>query len=210
MGPGRITTALFCVIAVALCPGLAGCSKKDGEPSGQSAEPTAAPQEQPATEPARLPSPDETSATNGMTSISDNLKFFSAAEIAPTTPATKDLDSVIRPVLTELFGGAKLVVETGREGDDPLRKDTLNTMTYVVRRLLDTPAGDELHAALKAARFSVSPRYGAKPVHGRTTVLMSFFKTTAVGRYSLGIRLDLIQQTIHVENFELGSKYDRL
>jgi len=40
--------------------------------------------------------------------------------------------------------------------------------------------------------------------------MMSLFESTNVGHYSLGIRLDLNKQTMLVESFQLGSKYDRL
>jgi hypothetical protein len=83
-------------------------------------------------------------------------------------------------------------------------------LRYVVRRLFDVKEGDALHAAFRGSQFSLSPRYGAKPQHGRTAVLMSFFKRVGPRAYSLGIRMDVEKQTIEVTSFELGTKYDRL
>jgi hypothetical protein len=200
-------------VALVVCIGLAGCSDtKDQEqppPPSSGARPPAgqaAIQQDQAEPPTAQREP---LSAEGMTNISDNPRFFTAAEITPASDPTGDLDSVIRPVLIELFGGAKLTAETPGNAANTSREDLLHSMTYVVRRLLDVPAGDELHAALCAVRFSPSPRYGSSPQHGRNKVLMSFFKITAKRRYSLGISLDLVEQTIHIESFALDSEYDR-
>jgi len=209
-------TLWFCASVLAITLMAAGCSDtkdKDSPASG----PTSA-----AREPTREASPvsrgaaAETgsaggpSAPQGMTSISDNPAFFTVEEITPAGEDTRNLDRLFRPVLNDLFEGVKLVAETGRETDNPLRKEVLGTMTYVVRRLLAGADADELHAKLLAAGFHATPRYGARPVHGRTFVLMSLSKSTSGKGYSLGVRVDLGKQTIQVESFELSSKYDRL
>lgn len=147
----------------------------------------------------------------GMTSISDNPQYFSMDEKSPASIPVKDLDRLIRPVLVKLFGGAKLI----EEADNPVTQRDgeviLNSMKYSVRRLLDGPAGDELHQALKKdAHFSSTPRLGSKPVHGRKQVAMSLSKSTSRGGYSLVISLDLINQFIEIRSYKLGSKYDRL
>jgi hypothetical protein len=209
-------TLWFWTVVLTMTLVAAGCSDtKDKDSPGSG--PTSA-----AREPTREESPagrgaaaetgsaGGTSTPEGMTSISDNPAFFTVEEITPASDNTRNLDRLFRPVLNDLFEGVKLVAETGRETDNPLRKEVLGTMTYVVRRLLASADADELHAKLLAAGFHATPRYGARPVHGRAFVLMSLSKSTSMGSYSLGIRLDLSQQTIQVESFELGSRYDRL
>jgi len=175
-----------------------GCSKKKSgtTPASEEQQTKAGPEKAPAAE--------------AIQHISDNPRFFQATDQAPSSEAGRDLDSAIRPVLTKLFGGAKLVAEGGKDTTDAGREDILNSMTYVVRRLLDKKDGDDLHQALLAANFSKSPRYGAKPQHGHTKVLFSLFKRVKARPYSLGIQLDLTNQSIQVKSFQLGSKYDRL
>ncbi len=141
--------------------------------------------------------------------ISDNPNFFAVPEKSLTAPAVEDLDGLIRPVLVKTFGGAKLA-----EAKDAPEKRLdgeviLTTMTYVVRRLLDGPAGDELHRALMAAGFARSPRIGAKPVHSRKAVVMSFHKTTSRAGYSLVIKVDLVQQKIEIQSYK-PSRSDRM
>jgi len=113
-------------------------------------------------------------------------------------------------VFTKLFGAAKLVSETDPDPNRSGRDDVISCMTYVVRRILSHQDCDDLHTVLVAAHFSRSPRYGAKPVHGTSFIMMSLFESTNISHYSLGIYLDLKNQTIRIDSYQLGSKYDRL
>ncbi len=142
--------------------------------------------------------------------ISDNRDFFSKKEIIPKTPAAKDLDSVIKPILKNLFDDARIVT-VNLDLRNPTPEDTvLDSLHYSVRRLLDIPAGDELYKELLANKFSPSPRLGSKPQHGKTCVYISVFKRTSKGQYSLIFILDTLKQSITVESFKLGTKYDQL
>lgn len=151
----------------------------------------------------------QAAASTSPMDISDNPNFFTSAEKHSTSPAVKDLDGLIRLVLVKTFGGAKLV-EVRDTPEKRLDGEViLTTMTYVVRRLLDGPAGDELHRALMAAGFARSPRIGAKPSHSRKAVVMSFHKTTSRAGYSLVFKLDLIQQKMEIQSYKL-SRSDRM
>jgi hypothetical protein len=140
--------------------------------------------------------------------ISDNPAFFSAQEIESQSPAVKHLDSLIRPSLVELFGGAKLIGEKGTE----TRVDgevILNTLYYSVRRYADEKDGTDLHAALCARHFTPSVRLGAKPTITHRFIAMSFTLSTSEGSYSIVLQIDLTDQSCKVESYQLGSKYDR-
>ena len=206
-----------------LCAGIlfitliaAGCSSKKqkqevvSDANKQSVEPS----KEPTFSAARSdkPAPKGLFPVEGMTDISDNPGYFTAKEIQPTADAVRDLDNLFRPVFVKLFGAAKLVAEGGLDPNRPAGDVLLNSMTYVVRRILTHEEGDELHKTLVAQGFTRSPRYGAKPVHSRSGgfVMMSLFESTNAGHYSLGIRIDINKQTILIESFQLGSKYDRL
>lgn len=147
----------------------------------------------------------------GMTDISDNPVFFTAQDLTPGPGVPQDLDQLIRPVLKQLFKDAKLVEDIGEQ---PLRRDgevEENKLVYVVRRLLDSLDGDQLHRELHdKKKWAASPRLGSKPTHSRTQVLMSFQKTTRLRGYSLVIKVDFSKQRIEVISYRLGSKYDRL
>jgi len=196
---GKVALLVFCSIYLPAILIAGGCSKKEPgkTPLSEEQQSEAGSQQAP-------------SAEDTIQHISDNPRFFQVTDQAASAEAARDLDSVIRPVLSKLLGGAKLVAESGKDTTTLGREDVLNSMTYVVRRLLDKKGGDDLHQALLAAHFTKSPRYGAKPQHGRTKVLMSLFKTIETRPYSLGVQLDLTSQSIRVDSFQLGSKYDRL
>jgi hypothetical protein len=143
-------------------------------------------------------------------SISDNPAFFSATTISPKAPEVKDLDNLLRPVLTKLFGEVKLVEESKAPQTKPDGEVVENRMVYVVRLLLTPEEGDNLHLALKGVGFVSSPRLGSKPTHSRTMVLMSLMKSTSLRGYSLVINVDAGRQRIEIESYKLGSKYDRM
>jgi hypothetical protein len=223
----KITKAEICAVLL-LCAGVltvtltaVGCSskKQKDKSSVDTAQQSAASSEEPTVEktPGQVsrstkPAPKGLFPVEGMTDISDNPGYFTAKDISPTADAMRDLDGVVRPILTKLFGAAKLVAEGGPDPNIPDRADVLNSITYVVRQILSHQECDNMHAAFTAAHFSRSPRYGAKPVHSHSGgfVLMSLFTHVNMRAYSLGIRIDLNTQTIRIDSYQLGSKYDRL
>lgn len=142
--------------------------------------------------------------------ISDNPGFATAVAVTPTSPSGQRLDRLLRPALTQVFGDVRL---TKHEDQLPPQRDgevVLDRLRYVPRKLMDGPAGTELHAALRAAHFVPTPRVGNKPVITRRYVRMSVSKSAEGGGFSLEIAFDLTTQVITVESFRLGSKLDRL
>lgn len=188
---------LFVLVMIAAL--TAACGKKDEGPAqGQTGfpEPTASA---------------PVAGQAGVASISDNPRFFTQQDLLPASDPVKDLDRLIRPILVKIFGGAKLTEQSDTPITELDGEVILNSMKYTVRRLLDGPAGDELHQALKEdGHFSRTPCLGAKPVHGSKMVLMSFSKSTSLGGYSLVLGVDLVEQVIIIKSYKLGSKYDRL
>jgi hypothetical protein len=218
----KIAKTKICTVLL-LCAGIftvtltvAGCSgkkqKKDSaaDANQQSVEPSREPTF--GTVRSDKPAPKGLFLVEGMTDISDNPGYFTAKDIPPAADAVRDLNGVIRPILTKLFGATKFVAEGGLDPNRPGGDVILNSMTYVVRRTLAHDDCDQLHAAFTSAHFTTSPRYGSKPVHSTSGgfVMMSLFTHTNMRPYSLGIRIDLNTQTIRVESYQLGSKYDRL
>jgi hypothetical protein len=193
-----LASALVCVMFF-ISPVLSGCSKEGPAEATQTVSGNAG--EQPGLVQKNIVQPI-------IQNISDNPAFFSAQEIEPQSPAVKHLDSLIRPSLVKLFGGAKLIGEKGTE----TRVDgevVLNTLFYAVRRYADEKDGIDLHDALRARNFSRSPRLGAKPTVTNKFIAMSFTKSTSEGSYSIALQINLLDQSIKVESYQLGSKYDR-
>jgi hypothetical protein len=190
---------------------IAGCSSKKKQAASQAGSPSKTNSVQPA---------DKSSAAKkfpveGMTNISDNPTFFKVEnkDITAVTEATGRLDKVLRAKFKRVFGDVKLISDTGPDPDRPGKADVLNCLTYVPRRLMDYKDGDDLHTMLTTEtdpHFSTSPRYGAKPQHGRVFIMMSLTTTIEGHSYSLGIVIDLEKQIIRVDSFQLGTKYDRL
>ena len=135
--------------------------------------------------------------------ISDNPAFFSAANQVPASDVIKDLDSIIRPVLKQLFEDAKLVAENFKM---PQCRDCTETMKYVVKQILSSSDGDALHSAFSAAGFARSEVIGLAPYHSKTYVAMSFERTTSLRPYILGIQVNLDEQTIVVQSYRLDVK----
>ncbi len=213
---------------ILLCVGViaAGCSDKKGEAKTTSSKTkkTATSTRQSSNslssnfEPTRdgTPATATSSASGkfaqaGMTDISDNPGFFTVQNLTPGSGVSQDLDNLIRPVLKQLFKDAKLMEDIGEQ---PPRIDgevEENKLVYVVRRLLDSADGDQLHAELHDKRkWPASPRLGLKPQHSRSQVFMALFKSTSLRGYSLVIKVDFSKQRIEVISYRLGSKYDRL
>jgi len=146
----------------------------------------------------------------GIGSVSDNPGFFLAKNTTSGTPTSKDIDSIIRPVLVRVFKDARLVLARGPEAprwDGEVVEDRL---VYSVKTVLIEGDGDRLHGAFRAAGFPSSPRLGSKPQHGRKNVTMSLFRSTSLRGYSFVINVDMAKQQIEVESYRLGSHYDRL
>jgi hypothetical protein len=139
-----------------------------------------------------------------------NSRFSSAKNITAASPTSKDIDSIIRPVLVKQFGDARLLSAAGPEKPKIDGEVVEDRLLYSVRTVLTEAAGDKLHAAFRAVGFVTSPRLGSKPTHGRTKVLMSLFRSTSLRGYSFVIIVDMSKQQIEVESYKLGSKYDRL
>ncbi len=190
-----IGVALVCVGAL-----MAGCSKEDPVATKQTdiREESQAFMDEPTkgSQPALL-------------DISHNPAFFTAPAVEPQAGAVKHLDSLIKPILVQVFGDAKLIGEKGTE----TRLDgevVLNTLYYAVRRYADQQDGIVLHDAFRAQGFSRSPRLGAKPTITSKFIAMSFTKSTSQGSYSIALYIMLEDQSLRVESYQLGSKYDRM
>ena len=183
---------LICLILSSV---LTGCGKKEGD------EPTKY-RSQEGLE--RLP------RDQGQVLKKDNAAFLGSKDAGAKTPAAKDLDSVIRPVLKKVFGGAKIIAES--KSPETLRDGEVveNRITYLVNKALIPNDGVALHAAFRAAGFGASPRLGSKPTIWSYGAVMSLFESTSQRSYSLVINVDTKKQRIVVESYRLGSKYDRL
>jgi hypothetical protein len=141
---------------------------------------------------------------------STNVKFYASKDSGARAPEVKDLDSMVRPVLRKLFGDVRLVSESNAPQTKIDGEVVENRFTYVVSKPLVPKDGEPLHAALRAAHFSTSPRLGSKPTIWSGGATMSLFQSTSMRSYSLVINVDTRKQQIVVESYRLGSKYDRL
>lgn len=140
----------------------------------------------------------------------DNPGFALARNITPANATAKDIDLIMRPVLVKAFKAAKLISAKGPEAPRVDGEVVEDRLIYSVRPILILSDGDKLHAAFRAAGFPTSPRLGSKPQHGRTNVMMSFFRSTSLRGYSFEINVDIAKQQIYIMSYKLGSKYDRL
>jgi hypothetical protein len=196
--------ALFIIFVI-----IAGCSGKKKQAASQAGSPS----KTNSAKPADKSSTAKKFPVEGMTNISDNPGFFKAENKAAATEATARLDRVLRAKFKKVFSDVKLISDTGPDPDRPGKADVLNCLTYVPRRLMDHKDADDLHTMLTTEtdpHFSTSPRYGSKPVHGGVFVMMSLTTVIDSVPYSLGIRMDLENQIIGVDSFQVGTKYDRL
>lgn len=139
-----------------------------------------------------------------------NPGFSLARNITPGTPTSKDIDSIIRPVLARTFKDVRLISAKGPEAPKIDGEVVEDRLIYSVRTVLTMADGDKLHGAFLSAGFKTSPRLGRKPTHGRKNVLMSLFRSTSLRGYSFVINVDIGKQKIEIESYRLGSKYDRL
>jgi hypothetical protein len=190
----------FLPICVVLIMG-SGCEKQEGD------EPTKY-QSQEGLE--RLTEQAAKQQAENLKSASENHVFDRAKEVEGWAAEVRDLDGVIRPVLKELFGDARIISESEKPATQRDGEVLENQFVYVVRKHLVPQDGKSLHAALCAAHFGKSPRLGSKPTIWSGGALMSLFKTTRLRTYSLVIKLDPKKQQLIVESYKLGSRYDRL
>ncbi len=203
-----ISVIIAVCIAAVLC---GGCGKKEGK-EGDEPTKTADQSQLAKMQPQQSQSSKKASGQHQTTikDISDNPAFYSAAEQSPASDTTKNLDSVISPVLKKVFGDAKFIAES-KSAETKLDGEVVeNSITYVVKRLMVPQDGVELHTTLHSTGFGLSPRLGAKPTIWSGGAAMSLFKNTSHGSYSLVINVDTKKQQIVVESYKLGSKYDRL
>jgi len=140
----------------------------------------------------------------------DNPTFFAARDAGAKARAVQALDTVIRPILKQIFGDAKIVSESKSPETQKDGEVIENSFTYIVRKKFVSDDGKRLHASMHAAHFGPSPRLGRKPTIARSRAMMSLFYTHASRPYSLVIKLDSKKQEILVLSYKLGSKYDRL
>jgi hypothetical protein len=140
----------------------------------------------------------------------DNPKFSSVNNIVPGTTTSKDIDSIIRPVLAKTFKDARLSSANGPEAPQRDGEIIEDRLIYSVKAVLTEPDGDKLHSAFRSAGFVTSPRLGSKPTHSRGNVYMSLMRSTSQRGYSFVIIVYTGRQRIEVESYRLGSKYDRL
>lgn len=117
-----------------------GCKKKESGKIRQTSQP------QSSEEPTRQTQPK-------IMNISGNPAFFTVTAISPKAPEAKDLDNLLRPVLTKLFGEVKLVEESKAPQTRTDGEVVENRLVYVVRLILTPQEGDNLHAALKKEGF---------------------------------------------------------
>lgn len=201
----------FIYVFLVVCMGvvfLASCGNRYDEPTKHvSQEGLANMKESQSNEMVKKASKQQKAGTG---SIVANMAFGSSLGLGAKAPEAKDLDSVISPVLKNLFGDAKIVAESSKS---ETRKDgevVENCIAYVVKKKLFPKDGEALHAALHSAGFGLSPRLGRKPTIWSHGAMMSLFKRTSFRSYSLVIKVDIKKQQIVVESYRLGSKYDRL
>jgi hypothetical protein len=187
---------------------LNGCSdKKEKNSSGGSSD-------EPTKETAKAVSRDKTAdsskgkfAIEGMTSISDNPKFFQVKEVTPNGDIAKDIDMIMRPILKELFEEVKFVDSNNLP---PYSEGMATGVKFVVRRLMDSSDAMRVHDAMRAAGATRSPRIGAKPLVMPKYAAMSLFKGSTNKSYHLCIYMDFVGQSIWVATFIPNAKADRI
>ena len=134
--------------------------------------------------------------------ISDNPLFFDNQEGSPDTPAAREIDDLIRPVLKRILDDAKFMSEDKDFGEH--EKDGIVILHYLVRKLFDKQDARNFHRAMLESSFKTSPRTGSRP-QGKKKILMGFLKKT----YSIVILMDTVKQKISIRVYKFG-KLDRL
>ena len=202
----RTLPVFFAVsLALAVLPGCGGGEKQ--KPLGD--EPTKY-QSQAGLEQLSHQAAQQAALQMGKGAVKENKGFKSALDLQAKAAEVKDLDALIRPVLKNVFGDARIISESS---GPETRKDgevIENKFSYALKRVVVPADGETLHAALRAKGFAASPRLGRKPTILSTGAMMSLMRTTSRRGYSLVIKVDSVKQRIEVESYKLGSKYDRL
>lgn len=188
----------LCMLSAA----VPGCSGKKEEARSPKAGP-ASPAQQ-------APSASTGSGQPPIMDISDNPNFRSAGAVSPANDTIKDLDAMIAPVLKTYFGDVRLVGQTVEPSTRPDGEVVLETLQYSAKRWFGPEDAKPLHTAFHDAGFGLSPRIGSEPLSTNKYLMMSFFKTSRLKSYSLVVHMTISSQTILVQSYRLGSKYDRL
>jgi hypothetical protein len=189
--------ASLCVLATAV-----SCSGKKGDTEDRrSVAASTSQQKEPGSSRAGGPA---------ITDISDNPGFGSSTAVSPANETVKDLDAMISPVLKAYFGDARLVGQTVEPSTRADGEVVLESLQYSAKRWFGPEDAKPLHTAFHEAHFGLSPRIGSEPVKTNKYIMMSFFKTSRFKSYSLVIHMTIADQTIRVQSYRLGSKYDRL
>lgn len=140
----------------------------------------------------------------------DNPKFITARNIQLKSDAAKALDALLRPALKKLFKDVKII----SEGEMPkYREGIIDTYKYVTKARITEQDGVPLHSLLSSSEYKFTPsvRLGTKPTVTSKWMAMSFTRYTGSGtNYSIALYIDLVEQVIRVESYELGSRYDRM
>jgi hypothetical protein len=107
------------------------------------------------------------------------------------------------------FGGVKLIEEKNEPVTERDGEVVLNSMKYVVGKILNEPNVRQLHTAFKNANFNPSIRTGTKPTVTKNWAVMYFFVRTAGVQYTLVYKIDFKTQIITIQSYKL-SRYDHM
>ncbi len=195
---GLIMLTSLCILAAV----TTGCSGHREEAQAQKADPASPAQKKAAAEPA--------SGDPSVMDISDNVNFRSASIVSPANETIEDLDRMIAPVLKKYFGDARLVGQNIEPSTRPDGEVILETLQYSAKRWFGPEDAKPLHTAFREALFRPSPRLGSEPTKSNKYLMMSFFNKSDLKSYSLVVHMTVPDQTILVQSYRLGSKYDRL
>ena len=195
---GFIMLISLCILSAA----TTSCSGKKEEAQTQNADPAS-----PAQKKGTAVSP---SSDPSVMDISDNVNFRSAKVVSPANETIEDLDHMIAPVLKGYFGDVRLVGQNIEPSARPDGEVILETLQYCAKRWFGPEDAKPLHTAFHDAGFGLSPRLGSEPTKTNKFLMMSFFKNSRLKNYSLVVHMTVSDQTILIQSYRLGSKYDRL
>ncbi|MCK7483733.1 MAG: hypothetical protein M0C28_47080 [Candidatus Moduliflexus flocculans] len=194
---GLILLMFLCLLAAA----TTGCSGKKEEAQTRNTDP--------ATPAPKTGTAVSTSVDPSVTDISDNMNFRSAKIVSPANETIEDLDRLVAPVLKQYFGDVRLVGQTIEPSTRPDGEVILETLQYSAKRWFGPEDAKPLHTAFRDALFRPSPRLGSEPTKSNKYLMMSFFSKSSLKSYSLVVHMTVPDQTILIQSFRLGSKYDQ-
>ena len=194
---GLMVLISLCLLSAA----TTGCSGKKEESPIQKDEPASPAQKEGKVAPA--------SSDPAVTDISDNVNFRSAKVVSPANETIEDLDRLVAPVLKQYFGDVRLVGQTIEPSTRPDGDVILETLQYSAKRWFGPEDAKPLHTAFRDALFRPSPRLGSEPTKSNKYLMMSFFSKSSLKSYSLVVHMTVPDQTILIQSFQLGSKYDQ-